>query len=184
MEIQLISEALFKENSPIKEDTVISKFIPYIGLAQRIYLDRILGAALVKELKDQIKAAQADPAPDPNPITPANRALLQLIAPPLAFYAVYQGLPFHWAGIQNKGVTIAESENSKGVNINDIAQLRRWLRDDADALASDLRRYLCSCKGSYPLWSPAAGYGCQDGDGCDGENRSPGTDFAIFIPRR
>lgn len=184
MEIQLISEKLFKDNSPIKEDTIISKFIPYIGLAQRLYIDRILGAGLIKELKTQIKAAQDNPQANPYPITEKNQALLSLIAPPLAFYAVYQGLPFHWAAILNKGVTIRDSENSRGVDINDIAQLRRWIRDDAEVMAADLRAYLCGCKQNYPLWSPSPGYGCIDNGDCSGEPRTSSLDFGIFIPRR
>lgn len=185
MEIQLISEALFKENSPIKEDTLIGKFIPYIGLAQRLYIDRILGVALVNEIKAEIKAAQADPVPTPYPISDKNKALIQLIAPALSFYTVYQALPFHWAAIVNKGVTIRESENSKGVSINDIAQLRKWIKDDAEALTEDLRRYLCGCRTSYPLWTPSPGYGCADARDCgDNTTTTNNYDFGIFIPRK
>ena len=38
MEIVLINEALFTENSPIKENTIITKFVPYIGIAQKMYI--------------------------------------------------------------------------------------------------------------------------------------------------
>lgn len=181
MEITLISEDLFKANSPIKDDTFISKFVPYIVLAQKMYIEKILGRAVVDELQDQIKAATEDPDADPYPITPENQALLQMIAPPLSFYAVYQGLPFHWAAIVNKGVTMRNSENSDAAGLNDIAQLRRWLRDDAEELTRQLIDYLCNCGGTYPLWTPR-GY-CGGGCGCDGKNNSP-FDSGIFIPRR
>lgn len=185
MEVQLITEALFKENSPVKEDALVTKFIPYIGLAQKLYIDRILGVALVRELKGQILAAQANPVPDPYPITPENKALIQLIAPALSFYAVYQALPFHWAAIVNKGVTIRESENSKGVSINDIAQLRKWIKDDAEVLAGELRAYLCGCATTYPLWSPSPGYGCTGASDCNENNNINNSyDFGIFIPKR
>lgn len=181
MEITLISEDLFKANSPIKDDTFISKFVPYIVLAQKMYIEKILGRAVVDELQDQIKAATEDPYANPYPITPENQALLQMIAPPLSFYAVYQGLPFHWAAIVNKGVTMRNSENSDAAGLNDIAQLRRWLRDDAEELTRQLIDYLCNCGGTYPLWTPR-GY-CGGGCGCDGKNNSP-FDSGIFIPRR
>lgn len=35
MEVVLINETLFKENGPIKEDTIITKFMPYINIAQK-----------------------------------------------------------------------------------------------------------------------------------------------------
>lgn len=180
MEIALLSEELFRANSPIKEDTVITKFVPYIILAQKMYIEKILGRALTAELQAQIEAAQAVPAAVPYPITPENQALLQMIAPPLSFYAVYQGLPFHWAAIVNKGITMRNSENSDAAGISDIAQLRRWVRDDAEELTRQLIEYLCECAGTnYPLWSPR-GY-C--GTGCDGKTSSPFT-TGIYIPKR
>ena len=127
MEIVLINEELFKENSPIKDDTIITKFVPYISIAQKMYIERILGKPLSDELKDQVKAASRTGATS-DKITPENQALILILAPALSFYAVYQGIPFHWAAIVNKGITVRESENSKAVDIKDIAQLRRWLK--------------------------------------------------------
>lgn len=184
MEIAIINEALFKDNSPIKEDTIITKFVPYIIIAQKMYLERILGRPLLEELQDQIKTAAETPDADPYPITPDNQALIIEIAPALSFYAVYQGIPFHWAAIVNKGITLRESENSKATDIKDIAQLRRWLKDDAEYLARNLVTYMCGCKSKYPLWKPGTGYGC--GCGCDGDNGSKSVplDAGIFIPKR
>lgn len=182
MEIALVNEELFKANSPIKDDTFISKFVPYIILAQKMYIEKILGRAVVSQLQEQIKAAEETPEADPYPISPENQALLLMIAPPLSFYAVYQGLPFHWAAIVNKGVTMRNSENSDAAGLKDIAQLRRWLRDDAEELTRQLIEYLCECGGtSYPLWSPR-GY-CGSGCGCDSSSTSP-FDTGIFIPNR
>lgn len=180
--MELINETLFKEESPIKSDTVITDFVPYIKIAQRMYINKVLGKPLLLELETQIKAAAQNPTAVPYPITPANQALLKVIAPPLSHYAVYQGLPFHWAAMVNKGVTIRESENSKGVDAKDIAQLRRWLKDDAEFLLNQLIEYLCECAINYPLWTPGNYCG---GCGCDGDktNNRP-FDTGIYIPRR
>lgn len=183
METLLINEDLFRENSPIKEDTIITKFVPYIGIAQKMYIERILGKPLTDELKEQIKTA-SQPGATGTEITPENQALILILAPALSFYAVYQGIPFHWAAIVNKGITVRDSENSKAVDIKDIAQLRRWLKDDAEEFARDLIDYLCRCRESYPLWKPRKGCGC----GCGGETgegsaQSP-FDTGIYIPKR
>lgn len=178
--MELINETLFKEYSPIKTDTNIEDFVPYIGIAQTMYINKVLGKPLLKELEDQIKAASENPDAVPYPITPENKALLRMIAPALSFYAVYQGLPFHWAAIVNKGVTIRESENSKGVDVKDIAQLRRWLKDDAEFLLTQLIEYLCECGANYPLWKPGNYCG---GCGCD-DNTTKTFDTGIFIPKR
>lgn len=181
-EVALITEDLFKSNSPVTIDTNITDFVPYILIAQRMYIIPILGRPLVQELQEQIKAAQIIPTPVPYPITPANQALLVELAPVLSFYAVYQGLPFHWAAIVNKGITIRESENSAGISVNDLAQLRRWLKDDAEEQGRMLVEYLCGCAATYPLWRPGNGYGCG-GDCGDGSKTSP-WDAGIYIPNR
>lgn len=178
MEILLISDDLFRQCSPVKEEFAIQTFIPYIALAQKLYINDILGAPLLTELQNQIKEATESPDAAPYPITEYNRTLLSMIAPPLSFYAVYQGLPFHWAAILNKGVTLRESENSKAVDINDIAQLKRWLKDDAEVLLRQLIDYLCSCKKNFPLWN-SQGY-CNSAGGAVFDI----NDCGIYIPNR
>lgn len=177
MEVVLINEALFTENSPIKEGTIITKFVPYIGIAQKIYIERILGKPLTKELKAQIKKASQENATGEE-ITKDNQALILTLAPALSFYAVYQGIPFHWAAIVNKGITVQESENSKAVDVKDIAQLRRWIKDDAEELANDLIRFLRDNRDKYPLWQP--GSDCTDKKGSEANP----LDAGIYIPKR
>lgn len=165
METPLINQELFIENSPVKEDTVITKFVPYIAEAQLMYLEELLGLPLYAELQAQIKL---------NALSPANKALIKIIAPALSHYAVYLGLPWHWAAIVNKGFTVRESENSKAVDINDLGQMRRWVMDTANFFLRRLIKYLCSCRAQYPTWQ--AGDNC--GGGCGKESFK--DDFAGF----
>lgn len=144
----LINESLFKLHSPVTPATGIVEFIPYICIAQELYIEPVLGSRLMDELKKEISD---------NNLTTPNSDLIVRIAPVLSFYAVYQALPFHWATIVNKGVTIRGSENSKGVDIKDIAQLRRWILNDADMLRNQLIDFLLKNKGNYPLWQPKEG---------------------------
>lgn len=181
-EIKLISEALFKEESPVRTDAGVQEFVPYIGIAQKMYINKVLGKPLVTELETQIKQAQETPNAIPYPITPHNQALLKEIAPALSYYAVYQGLPFHWASVQNKGLTLGKSENSEAVDLKSLAQLRRWIKDDAEFLLNNLIEYLCTCGVNYPLWKPGNYCG---GCGCEGDTKTnPGEDFGIYIPNR
>lgn len=151
IQLPLISEELFKLHSPVTNNTGIEDFIPYISIAQDLYIEPILGEPLMTELKNQILT---------DTLTELNSNLIVKIAPALSFYAVYQGLPFHWAAIVNKGITVRESENSKGININDLSQLRRWVKDDAESFVNILIKYLCNCRTNYPLWRPSEGYSC------------------------
>jgi hypothetical protein len=148
IQLPLISESLFKQYSPVTSNTNITEFVPYIGIAQELHIEPVLGEPLMSELKKQI----AD-----NSLTSENSSLILRIAPALSFYAVYQALPFHWAAIVNKGITIRDSENSKGIDIKDLAQLRQWIKNDADILKGQLVDFLCRCTASYPLWRPESG---------------------------
>lgn len=148
IQLPLITEELFKQYSPVTSNTDITEFVPYIGIAQELHIEPVLGEPLMSELKDQVST---------NSLTPENSDLILKIAPALSFYAVYQALPFHWATIVNKGITIRESENSKGVDIKDISQLRQWIKNDSEILIGQLIGFLQRCKASYPLWRPAGG---------------------------
>lgn len=141
--LPLITESLFKQCSPVTTNTNISEFVPYIGVAQELHIEPLLGEPLMFELKKQIEN---------NSLTPENSELLIRVAPALSFYAVYQALPFHWATIVNKGLTIRESENSRGVDIKDLAQLRQWIKNDGDTLKNQLHDFLVRNKADYPLW--------------------------------
>ncbi len=147
----LINEELLKLHSPITSDVDVTDFIPYLVIAQDLYIAPIIGEPLMVELREQIES---------NTLSPHNSDLILKIAPVLSFYTVYQGLPFHWASIVNKGITIRESENSKGIDINDLSQLRRWVKDDAERFTSLLIEFLCKCRTNYPLWRPAEGFSC------------------------
>ncbi|GAB6122352.1 DUF6712 family protein [Dysgonomonas termitidis] len=145
IQLPLISEKLFKMHSPITANTDITEFIPYICIAQELHIAGILGEPLMDELRGQVST---------NTLTPENSDLILKIAPVLSFCSVYQALPFHWATIVNKGITIRESENSKGVDIKDLAQLRQWIKNDADVLKQQLVDFLNNCRTNYPLWQP------------------------------
>lgn len=165
----LINEELFKLHSPVTGNTDLTEFLPYISIAQELYISPLLGDSLMSELKSQI---------DGNSLTETNSILVQKTSPVLSFFAVYQGLPFHWASIVNKGITIRESENSRGVNINDVAQLRQWIRNDADMFKSALLDFLCANKDAYPLWKPDKDY-CSP---C--EKASSSFDSGFYFPNK
>lgn len=155
MSTPIINEELFKLYSPVTGNTDLKEFVPYLSIAQELYISPILGKRLITELKSQINS---------NTISETNSSLILKIAPALSFWTVYQGLPFHWASIVNKGITIRESENSKGININDVAQLRQWVRNDAEIFNNILIEYLCVEQDKFKLWKPDKNYcsACED----------------------
>ena len=165
----IINENLFKQHSPVTSNTKLAEFMPYISIAQELYIVPVLGEPQMEELKSQIAS---------NSLTETNSKLIVKIAPALSFFAVYQGLPFHWASIVNKGITIRESENSKGVDINDVAQLRRWIKDDASVFLSLLINFLHAEQSAYPLWKPNKDYSCSN------SHKRACSDSGFYFPKK
>ena len=52
--ITLINEELFKLHSPITGNTDLTEFVPYLSIAQELYIAPLLGESLMSELKLQI----------------------------------------------------------------------------------------------------------------------------------
>lgn len=177
MEVALLSEELLKVYSPIRDDVTIKKFVPYVILAQRIYLRPMLGRALYLELQEQIKAADQYPDAVPYPITPENQALLQEIAMPLALYTTYQGLPYHWAQIVDKGLLLHKAENGESIDAKGLGVVMRSVRNDANTALGIAESYIKSC-GLYPSWRPE-----REDCGCE-VKPARRADTGLLIPKR
>lgn len=145
MEIALLSEQLLKDNCPIKDETTIKKFVPFVLIAQKLKIKNLLGLALYTELQEQIKE---------DALTPENKALIIEIAPALSHWALYFGLPFHWAQVQDKGLTVQNSDNSKSISKDDMSAVRVELEVFANLFTQDLQKYLQSCGQNYPTYRP------------------------------
>lgn len=97
MKADLINETLIRKNSPIKDVTIISKFISYIGITQEMYIRRIFDKPLANELKSNVKVATQK---DATGATYArNQTLILILVPAPSFYTVHQGVPSLWTAI-------------------------------------------------------------------------------------
>ena len=172
--LPIISEELFKQNSPISENVDIKVYTSFFNLVQDMYIEPIIGTPLLDELKEQVLT---------NSLTTHNSTLILKIAPVLSTYTVYQALPFHWASIINKGVTIRESENSKGIDLKDMAQLRTYLENTASLLEQSLIKFLCSCRSNYPSWRPSNANCCNDVIN-EGNTNKSNHSFGFHFPNK
>ena len=175
IDIPIINEELLKLYSPLTLNADITDFYPYILLAQELYIKPIIGEALLIELKEQIKE---------NDLTEDNSALIIKIAPVLALYTCYQGLPFLWARLEAKGLTVKSSENSESIEMKDLNQLRLFLKNDAEAFQLTLIEFLCKCKSSYPLWQPDNESCCNQFEKNEFGSASPKFDSGIFFKNK
>lgn len=144
VEVQtLITEDYFKTYSPISDNYNIKDIKPYFHVAEKLWIEPIIGTPLYEELLDEVEK---------NEVTPENATLLLNIYPLLAFAIVYESLPFVGYHLSQVGITKGKSENSEPVSINDVNYISTQLRNQCETMKMLLKKFLDEHAEHYPLY--------------------------------
>ena len=144
VEVQtLITEEYFKTYSPISDNYNIKDIKPYFHVAEKLWIEPIIGTPLYEELLDEVEK---------NEVTPENATLLLNIYPLLAFAIVYESLPFVGYHLSQVGITKGKSENSEPVSINDVNYISTQLRNQCETMKMLLKKFLDEHAEHYPLY--------------------------------
>ena len=144
VEVQtLITEEYFKTYSPISDNYNIKDIKPYFHVAEKLWIEPIIGTPLYEELLDEVEK---------NEVTPENATLLLNIYPLLAFAIVYESLPFVGYHLSQVGITKGKSENSEPVSINDVNYISTQLRNQCETMKKLLKKFLDENAEHYPLY--------------------------------
>lgn len=119
-----------------------------INSAQASYIRATLGYKLYDELIAQVAA---------DTVTPLNQALLERIAPVLAWYSLADLLPYLQQVPTEAGPANFTGQNLTTANQADIGRTQRTAFDKARVFEAQLVEYLQDNRTSYPL------YTCGDG---------------------
>ena len=144
VEVQtLITEEYFKTYSPISDNYNIKDIKPYFHVAEKLWIEPIIGTPLYEELLDEVEKDE---------VTPENATLLLNIYPLLAFAIVYESLPFVGYHLSQVGITKGKSENSEPVSINDVNYISTQLRNQCETMKMLLKKFLDEHSEHYPLY--------------------------------
>ena len=144
VEVQtLITEDYFKTYSPISDNYNIKDIKPYFHVAEKLWIEPIIGTPLYEELLDEVEK---------NEVTSENATLLLNIYPLLAFAIVYESLPFVGYHLSQVGITKGKSENSEPVSINDVNYISTQLRNQCETMKMLLKKFLDEHVEHYPLY--------------------------------
>lgn len=141
----LINESYFKQYSPIPRNFNIEDIRPYFTLAEKIWVEPILGTPLYEELLEQVVD---------NNVTPENSTLLVMVYPYLSYAIVYEALPFISYHLTEVGITKGKSDNSDSVSINDVNYINTHIRAQVEAMKTLFKKWLNEHSDSYPLFTP------------------------------
>ena len=158
VEVQtLITEEYFKTYSPISDNYNIKDIKPYFHVAEKLWIEPIIGTPLYEELLDEVEK---------NEVTPENATLLLNIYPLLAFAIVYESLPFVGYHLSQVGITKGKSENSEPVSINDVNYISTQLRNQCETMKKLLKKFLDENAEHYPLYYADNTVECKCDDEC------------------
>lgn len=144
VEVQtLITEDYFKTYSPIPDNYNIKEIKPYFHVAEKLWIEPIIGMPLYEELLDEVEKDE---------VTPENATLLLNIYPLLAFAITYESLPFVGYHLSQVGITKGKSEISEPVSINDVNYISTQLRNQCETMKKLLKKFLDENAEHYPLY--------------------------------
>ena len=152
----LITEEYFKAYSPISDNYNIKDIKPYFHVAEKLWIEPIVGTPLYEELLDEVEKDE---------VTPEHATLLLNIYPLLSFAIVYESLPFVSYHLSQVGITKGKSENSDSVSINDVNYISTQLRNQCETMKMLLKKFLDEHAEHYPLYYAADNVECN----CDYE---------------
>ena len=159
VEVQtLITEEYFKTYSPISDNYNIKDIKPYFHVAEKLWIEPIIGTPLYEELLDEVEKTE---------VTPENATLLLNIYPLLAFAIVYESLPFVGYHLSQVGITKGKSENSEPVSINDVNYISTQLRNQCETMKKLLKKFLDENAEHYPLYYADNTVECNCDNDCE-----------------
>ncbi len=148
---------LFLTATYVKDYTFIDPNVDekYIRIAieeaQKIHIRNYIGSGIYDEIINQI---------DTNTLTVLNQTLLNsYIIPALKWWAMVEAAPFLTYKVTNKNIVRKNSDNSSGVDFNELDQFMNLVTDKAQYHTQRMIDYLFQNAASYPLYdNPGSGF--------------------------
>lgn len=150
--ILLVTSAYVKDYTFIDQN-VDEKYIRIsIEEAQKIHIRQYIGSGLYDEIITQVTTSS---------VTALNTTLLDnYIIPALKWWTLVEAAPYLTYKVTNKNIVRKNSDNSSGIDYNELDQFMNMVVDKAQYHSARLIAYLCENSTSYPLYD-------NPGDGVD-----------------
>ena len=141
----VLTEEYLKANAPISININLKQIKPYISIAEKIWLEPVIGTPLYEELLEEVNT---------NTLTEENSTLYLMLAPYISFAVIYESAPFLMYHFSDVGVTRGKSDNSDSITINEANFISTRLRSTLETLKSNFKKWLDDHSDNYPLYKP------------------------------
>lgn len=143
-DVLFISESNLKENTSVSNNVSPKLLLPYVSLAQELYILPVLGEDLYEQIIDQISGGT---------ISSTNQTLIDKSVKTVVFYSLYESLPFIRNRIDQTGVVFNVDDRYEAVDITSFNALRQSIKNNAESFMDQFKDWLCENKSDYPLLS-------------------------------
>ena len=107
----LIDETWLKNFTPLNTNLDIKLVVPFIRTAQDLWIQPRIGSAQYARLMQGIVNSD---------LTSEESLLLEMLRPAVAYYTVYEAIPFIYAQIRNAGVVKTTNANIENVSLDEM----------------------------------------------------------------
>jgi hypothetical protein len=139
--INFISETYLRQTVVNLSNVDTKDLAPNIEYSQDVYIQPIIGSQFYNSLQISFSAQT---------LNSNEEYLVSLIQPSLAYYTVYESLPFLTYNIKNKGPQRQFGENSGDIDFNALNFLRNNIKNRAEFYAERIQNYLMFSGNLFP----------------------------------
>jgi hypothetical protein len=140
--IEIVSEAYLKTVTAIAGNIDVDDLKPFIVETQNNRVQELLGKKFYDYLVGKTLAE----------LTTNERTLIEYIRPYLAWYIVYDALPFIHYKIKNKGVVGGVGETVERAGLNELKYLRTECENKAEGYGQRLQDFLWKNRADYDYY--------------------------------
>ena len=148
-----IDDVYLKTYTPVGKSIDVDQIYPFVGEAQDIYIQDLLGTPLYDDLVYKLYSGLTFSTPF---FTQYEIELINLSSKALAYWSVYLALPHLSIAIRNIGLARATSENTQTSNLDDLRYIRGEVKDLAEFWAQRVVNYLCENSQHFTLYRAAS----------------------------
>ena len=147
--ILFISENKLKDSTALGGNIDIEFILPYVKVAQKKHIERVLGTDLFEKLQSDISGGT---------LSGAYQTLVDdYITDSLTHWSFFECLPFLRVRVANNGIGVKTSENLESLSQEDHNFLREEIRNTAEFYTERLIEYIKHNIQSYPEYSTNTG---------------------------
>lgn len=144
-----IDDNYLKDYSPLGKSIDVDEIYPFIGNAQEIYTQDVLGTPLYNDF--ETKATNLVNLSGAT-FSATEWELFNIVSKSLIYWTVYLALPHIYIKMRNAGVVKQQSDGTVNSDLGEMKYIREEMKNLAEFWGTRAVNYLCANSNDFPLY--------------------------------